>query len=293
MIQAYDDAHQASPHRERSDKVERFILEHEPVLRLAGFLGLLLVMGVWEWRAPRRAPQFSKATRWLTNLGLSIFNSVLLRFLVPVLAVGAASWAEQSGFGLFNLVPLPSIMEWGLAFLLLDLLIYGQHALFHHVPLFWRLHKVHHADPDIDTSTGIRFHPVEILLSMGIKLAAVVLLGAAPVAVILFEIALNATSLFNHGNVRLAPKIDQIIRRVFVTPDMHRVHHSVYKVEANSNFGFNFSMWDRLFGTYRAQPRDGHLPMKIGLSEHQNAAPTGFFWSLGLPFAASRGKEHE
>ncbi|MEQ9519450.1 MAG: sterol desaturase family protein [Parvibaculum sp.] len=272
--------------------MENFILTHEPVLRLSGFLGLLCLMGVWEWALPRRARHYSQARRWLTNIGLSLFNSVLLRFLVPVLAVGAAARAQENGFGLFNLVDLPVYLEWALAFLLLDLLIYGQHALFHHVPLFWRLHKVHHADPEIDTSTGVRFHPVEILLSMAIKLAAVTALGAAPVAVILFEIVLNATSLFNHGNVRLAPRVDRWVRRVFVTPDMHRVHHSVRMQETNSNFGFNLSVWDRLFGTYRAQPEDGHLGMTIGLSDHQNPAPTGFFWSLGLPFGAGRGKEH-
>ncbi len=272
--------------------METFILAHEPALRLTGFLGLLCVMGLWEWMLPRRTRHYSQAKRWLTNLGLSIFNSLLLRFLVPVLAVGAASWAVGQSFGLFNLVALPPVLEWVLAFLLLDLIIYGQHVLFHHVPLFWRLHKVHHADPEIDTSTGVRFHPVEILLSMGIKLIAVTALGAAPVAVILFEIVLNATSLFNHGNVRLAPRADQWIRRLFVTPDMHRVHHSVHTHETNSNFGFNFAIWDRLFGTYRAAPQDGHLDMKIGLQAHQNGAPTRFFWSLGLPFAASRGKEH-
>jgi len=271
--------------------MEEFILEHEQILRLSAFAGILAAMGLWELAAPRRVPRFSKIRRWTTNLGLSVFNSGMLRFLVPVLAVGAAAWAQDNGLGLFNVLSLPQPVAWLLAFLLLDLLIYGQHMLFHFVPIFWRLHKVHHADPEFDSSTGIRFHPVEILLSMFIKLGMVVVLGAAPIAVILFEIVLNGTALFNHGNVRLPLRVDAMLRRILVTPDMHRVHHSVIRQETDSNFGFNLSVWDRLFGTYRAEPEKGHLEMEIGLPEFRTDAPTGFIWSLGLPFRASREKE--
>jgi len=271
--------------------MEDAFLSVEPTLRLGVFLGVLLVMGLWEGLAPRRQATFSKLQRWTTNLGLSIVNGLVLRVLVPVLAVGAATWAESQSVGLLNLIELPFVVACVLAFLALDLLIYTQHVIFHHVPLFWRLHQVHHADPNIDTSTGIRFHPLEILLSMGIKIAAVLALGAPAVAVIIFEIVLNATSLFNHGNVRIAGLVDRWVRQVFVTPDMHRVHHSVIRSETDSNFGFNFSLWDRVFGTYQEAPEKGHLDMEIGLPEHQNAAPTKIVWCLGLPFRALHGKD--
>eukprot|EP00435_Cladocopium_sp_Y103_P077418 s1_g1157.t1 len=271
--------------------MEEAFLSVEPTLRLSVFLGVLLVMGAWEYLAPKRPLGFSKLKRWTTNLGLSVVNGLMLRLLVPILAVGAAAWAEEQSIGLLNQVGLPFLISCVIAFVLLDLLIYGQHVLFHHVPVFWRLHQVHHADPDIDTSTGIRFHPVEILLSMAIKIAAVVLLGAPAIAVIIFEIVLNATSLFNHGNVRLAGWADRLIRRIFVTPDMHRVHHSVIRQETDSNFGFNFSVWDRLFGTYRAAPEKGHLDMEIGLQEFRDAGPTRITWSLGLPFRPLHGKD--
>ncbi|MAN62589.1 MAG: fatty acid hydroxylase [Parvibaculum sp.] len=271
--------------------MEEALLSIEPTLRLTVFLGVLGIMGVWEYLAPKRPRSFSKLRRWSTNLGLSIVNGLMLRVLVPVLAVGAAAWAESQSIGLLAILGLPYLLSCVLAFILLDLLIYGQHVLFHYVPVFWRLHQVHHADPDIDTSTGIRFHPIEILLSMGIKIGAVILLGAPAVAVILFEIVLNATSLFNHGNVRLAGWADRLIRRIFVTPDMHRVHHSVIQREIDSNFGFNFSIWDRLFGTYREAPEKGHEGMEIGLKEHQDCGPTRIAWSLVLPFRSLHGKD--
>lgn len=271
--------------------MEEALLSVEPTLRLAVFLGVLGIMGVWEYLAPKRAPSFSKLRRWSTNLGLSIANGFMLRVFVPVLAVGAAAWAENQSIGLLNILGLPYLLSCVLAFVFLDLLIYAQHVLFHHIPVFWRLHQVHHADPDIDTSTGIRFHPIEILLSMGIKIGAVILLGAPAAAVIVFEIVLNATSLFNHGNVRLAGWADRLIRQVFVTPDMHRVHHSVIQRETDSNFGFNFSIWDRLFDTYRAAPEKGHQDMEIGLKEFRDEGPTRITWSLGLPFRPLHGKD--
>lgn len=271
--------------------MEEALLSVEPTLRLSVFLGVLLAMGIWEGLAPRRPATYSKFLRWTTNLGLSILNGLVLRVLIPVLAVGAATWAEDQSLGLLNVLELPFFVACVVAFLALDVLIYTQHVVFHHVPLFWRLHQVHHADPNIDTSTGIRFHPIEIVLSMGIKIVAVVALGAPAIAVILFEVVLNATSLFNHGNVRIAGGVDRWVRRLFVTPDMHRVHHSMIRAETDSNFGFNFSVWDRVFGTYRETPEKGHLDMEIGLPEHQNAAPTKIIWSLGLPFRSLRGKD--
>jgi sterol desaturase/sphingolipid hydroxylase (fatty acid hydroxylase superfamily) len=271
--------------------MEEALLSVEPTLRLSVFLGVLGIMGAWEYLAPKRPPTFSKLKRWSTNLGLSIVNGLMLRVLVPVLAVGTAAWADGQSIGLLNFLELPFLLSCVLAFVLLDLLIYAQHVLFHHVPVFWRLHQVHHADPDIDTSTGVRFHPIEILLSMGIKISAVILLGAPAVAVMVFEIVLNATSLFNHGNVRLSGWADRLIRQVFVTPDMHRVHHSVIRQETDSNFGFNFSIWDRLFGTYRETPELGHLEMEIGLKEFRDEGPTRVSWSLGLPFRPLHGKD--
>ena len=264
--------------------MEAYFLAHEPVLRISVFAAVLVFMGLWETLAPRRPVSFPKARRWATNLGLSVFNSLCLRLLVPVLAVGAAAWAEANQIGLLNQVALPRLAEWAIAFLALDLLIYGQHVVFHYVPLFWRLHKVHHADPDFDTSTGIRFHPAEILLTMAIKLAAVVALGAAPYAVILFEVVLNGAAMFNHANFRLPLALDRRLRLFLVTPDMHRVHHSVIRSETDSNYGFNLAVWDRIFGTYTDQPREGHEGMVIGLAEYQHEGPTGILWSLALPF---------
>ncbi len=263
---------------------EEGLLSIEPTLRLGVFLGVLAAMGLWESIAPRRPSAFSKARRWVTNLGISVVNGLLLRTLVPVLAVGAALWADGQSIGLLNHFKVAPLVAGIIAFVALDLLIYGQHVLFHRVPLFWRVHQVHHTDPDIDTSTAIRFHPIEILLSMVIKIVAVVLLGAPAAAVIIFEIALNATALFNHGNVRIPKSLDSLIRQVFVTPDMHRVHHSVIQTETDSNFGFNFSIWDRLFGTYQAQPEKGHQDMEIGLREYRDSSPTQAIWSLILPF---------
>lgn len=269
-----------------------FLSEYEPILRFSFFLGLLTAMGLWETVAARRTLNHGRWRRWATNIGLSVLNSLVLRLALPVLAVGAAVWAQETGTGLFNRLALPDLLASVLCFLALDLLIYGQHALFHHVPFFWRLHRVHHADPDFDVTTGIRFHPIEILLSMGIKLAFVVALGISPAVVIVFEIVLNATSLFNHGNVRLPDKLDRALRQIMVTPDMHRVHHSVIRSETDSNFGFNLSIWDRIFGTYCAQPLHGHIGMEIGLPEYRGEAPTHLGWSLMNPFRRGNAKEH-
>jgi sterol desaturase/sphingolipid hydroxylase (fatty acid hydroxylase superfamily) len=246
---------------------ESFLLEHEPTIRLGFFIGVFAAMAVWEIIAPRRALTVSKLWRWASNLGLVVLNTVILRLLFPAAAVGFAAAASAQGFGAFNLLDWPPVVEFVLAVLALDFAIYLQHVMFHAVPLLWRLHRVHHADLDFDVTTGARFHPVEIILSMLIKFAVIAALGPSAAAVLVFEVLLNATAMFNHGNVRLPAQLDALLRLLVVTPDMHRVHHSVRAHETNSNFGFNLPWWDRLFGTYQAQPEAGHVQMTIGVSE--------------------------
>ncbi len=242
-----------------------FLVSNEAGVRLAFFFGIFAVMAIWEIVAPRRRLLRSKGRRWVNNISLVVVNTVILRLLFPLAALGMAEVAAAGGHGLFNNVDWPPWLEIVLAVILLDLAIYLQHVMFHAVPAFWRLHRVHHADPDFDVTTGARFHPIEIILSMLIKFGVILLLGPAAVAVVVFEILLNATSMFNHSNVRIPLPVDALVRLLVVTPDMHRVHHSHLAWEANSNFGFSLSLWDRLFGTYRAQPEDGHDGMKIGI----------------------------
>ncbi|MDT8854975.1 sterol desaturase family protein [Paracoccaceae bacterium Fryx2] len=243
------------------------ILANEPMLRLAVFLGVLAAMAGWELAAPRRRQEIPRVIRWTNNLALVVVDTVILRLTFPILAVGLALMAEERGWGLFNAVDVPLWLAVLLSILLLDLAIYLQHVLFHAVPGLWRLHRMHHADLEFDVTTGLRFHPVEIVLSMVIKLVAVMALGAPALAVLLFEVLLNATALFNHANIRLPVGLDRVLRWVMVTPDMHRVHHSVIPAETNSNFGFNLPWWDRLLGTYRAQPKAGHEGMTIGIEQ--------------------------
>lgn len=244
----------------------------EPIIRLGAFFGVFLVMGAWELAAPRRAQAISRLRRWPGNLGLSVINTVALRILFPAAAVGAAIFAEAHGLGLFQVINAPGAVAVVLSVLVLDLVIYLQHRLFHAVPLLWRLHRVHHTDLELDVTTGVRFHPVEIVLSMMIKIAAVVALGAPAVAVLVFEVLLNATTMFNHANIKLPQPLDRIVRLIVVTPDMHRVHHSVLPEETNSNFGFSLPWWDRAFRTYRAQPTDGHDAMTIGIEKFRDPA---------------------
>lgn len=248
-----------------------FMLQHELAIRLACFLGVFCSMSLWELAAPRRRLTVSKLLRWANNLALVVLNSVLLRALFPAAAVGVAAFATQQGWGLFNYFAVPLWMAMLVSVVLLDFVIYLQHVMFHAVPLLWRLHRVHHADLDIDVTTGARFHPIEIVLSMLIKAAVILVLGPPVVAVVIFEVLLNATSMFNHGNVRMPPALDRVLRLLLVTPDMHRVHHSTEEDESNSNFTFNLSVWDRLFGTYRDQPRAGHEDMTIGISTFREA----------------------
>ena len=237
----------------------------EPIIRLGSFLGILVLMALWEAATPRRPQSIRRILRWPNNLGLVVLNTLVLRLLFPFAAVGVAFLAQTKGWGLFNVVPLPTWLAVASAILLLDLTIYGQHVMFHAVPVLWRMHRMHHADLEFDVTTGLRFHPGEIVVSMLIKLVAVLALGAAPIAVLIFEVVLNATSMFNHGNVRLPARLDRMLRFFVVTPDMHRVHHSIDRRETDSNFGFNVPWWDRLFHTYRDQPALGHDNMTLGI----------------------------
>ncbi|MCB9662584.1 MAG: sterol desaturase family protein [Alphaproteobacteria bacterium] len=261
-----------------------WLTAHEPTVRLSAFFGVFLVMALLELVAARRPLTVPKGRRWLANLGLVVANTVVLRVLFPTAAVGAAAWAASQGWGVLPLLGLPHGLTVLLAVLLLDFAIYLQHVMFHAVPVLWRLHAVHHADHDLDVTSGLRFHPVEILLSMGIKLGLVTLLGAPVEAVLIFEVVLNAAAMFNHANVALPATVDRVLRWVLVTPDMHRVHHSVIPSETNSNFGFNAPWWDRLCGTYRAQPAAGHLGMTLGLDHLPEPRVQGLGWMLALPF---------
>jgi sterol desaturase/sphingolipid hydroxylase (fatty acid hydroxylase superfamily) len=247
---------------------EQFILANEPTIRLGFFLGVFALVGLWEVLAPRRALTVSKALRWASNLGLVALNTVLLRLLFPLAAVGVAAFSVENGWGLLNHFQAPFWVAVPVAVIAMDFVIWLQHVMVHAVPALWRLHRVHHADLDYDVTTGARFHPIEIILSMLIKFATIVVLGPPVVAVVIFEVLLNATAMFNHGNIRLPAALDRVLRWFVVTPDMHRVHHSTEDDETNSNFGFNLPWWDRLFGTYRDQPRAGHVGMAIGIHGH-------------------------
>ncbi|MEL7517682.1 MAG: sterol desaturase family protein [Pseudomonadota bacterium] len=261
-----------------------FLEQFEAPIRLGVFAGVFILMASLEAIFPRKARVQTRGRRWLTNWTLVIIDTAALRIFVPVLAVGMANIAAQNGWGLFNLLSGPAWLKVLLAIALLDLAVYAQHVASHRIPILWRFHKVHHADRDIDVTTGARFHPAEIVFSMGYKLACVVLLGAPAIAVFLFEIMLNASAMFNHSNVRLPSTVDRLVRLVVITPDMHRVHHAVHMRETNSNYGFFLSAWDKLFGTYIDQPKDGHDAMAIGLAEHQDEKPASLLWSLLLPF---------
>ena len=268
--------------------MEVFVQVHETAIRLGFFVGIFAVMALWEVLAPRRALTVSKAVRWANNLGLVAFNTVLLRLLFPAAAVGMAAFATDQGWGLFNYFQVSAWLAIPAAVIAMDFVIWLQHVVVHAVPALWRLHRVHHADLDYDLTTGARFHPIEIILSMLIKFATIMVLGPPVVAVILFEVILNGMAMFNHGNVRLPPALDRRLRWLVVTPDMHRVHHSVEDDEANSNFGFNLSWWDRLLGTYRDQPRNGHDGMTIGIRGYRE--PREVSWLpglLALPFRGS------
>ncbi|MDA0206768.1 MAG: sterol desaturase family protein [Acidobacteria bacterium] len=260
------------------------LLASEPIIRLSFFFGALLLMALWETLAPRRPRSFSRLRRWPSNFGLVAFNTLALRLVVPTAAVGAALVSKERGWGLFNQVELPAWIEILVVVLILDLVIYGQHVMFHHVPMFWRLHRMHHTDLDLDVTSGARFHTIEILASMGIKLIVVAALGAPALGVLIFEVVLNATAMFNHANVRIPESLDRLLRLVLVTPDMHRVHHSIIRRERDSNFGFNLPWWDRLFHTYRDQPEAGHEGMTIGINQFRTPRELTLDRMLTQPF---------
>ena len=262
-------------------------MAHESFIRLAAFFGIFTAVAIWESLSPRRQLTTSKTRRWVSNIIITFLGTAIVRGAFPVLAASFA--ANESNLGILNQVSLPFPLKVFTGILAFDFLIYFQHVIFHTVPVLWRLHMMHHADLDIDVTTGLRFHPIEVLLSMGIKIGAVILIGPPVLAVILFEILLNGTSMFNHGNIRIPAEIDRILRFFVVTPDMHRVHHSVVIRETNSNFGFNFPLWDRLFRTYRPQPAAGHDKMVIGLSQFRDQKLLTLPRLLMLPFTGDPG----
>jgi sterol desaturase/sphingolipid hydroxylase (fatty acid hydroxylase superfamily) len=261
-------------------------MQSETVFRLGFYAGVFALMALLEVAAPRRRLRTPKGARWLCNISITFLGALLVRLVFPVTAAAFAATAGARGWGLFNAVPLPPLLEAVLAVVALDLLIYGQHVALHFQPLLWRLHMMHHADLDIDVTTGARFHPLEIVLSMAIKLCAIAALGPSPGAVVAFEVILNATAMFNHSNVALPLPLDAIVRVFLVTPDMHRVHHSVIIRETNSNYGFNLSLWDRLFRTYRPQPAQGHAEMTIGLANYRDPGRLTLPHLLALPVLA-------
>ena len=266
------------------------LFAYEPLVRLGIFAAVFVAMAVWELLTPRRPQAIGRNWRWPNNLGVVAVDVLLVRILLPITAVGLALFAEAHAFGLFNIVALPMWVSIPASVILLDLAIYLQHVLFHAVPALWRLHRMHHADLEFDVTTGLRFHPIEILLSTGIKLAVVATFGTPAAAVLIFEVLLNATSMFNHSNIRVAPEIDRVLRWFVVTPDMHRVHHSILRRETNSNFGFNLPWWDRLLGTYRAQPAAGHDAMTIGIEQFRDARELGLDRMLLQPFRGEAGR---
>ncbi|HDP89455.1 MAG TPA: sterol desaturase family protein [Thioalkalivibrio sp.] len=265
--------------------LDQIIMQYEPAIRLSAFLGVFALMAAWEVLAPRRQLTTPKWVRWSSNLGLVFLNTFLLRLAFPAAAVGVALLAQEMGWGLFNVVDVPFWFAILASVLIMDFVIWLQHVMVHAIPLLWRIHRMHHADLDFDVTTGSRFHPIEIFLSMGIKFATIVLLGPPVVAVVIFEVLLNATAMFNHSNIRLPLAVDRVLRLFIVTPDMHRVHHSIEDDETNSNFGFNLSIWDRLFGTYRAQPRAGHEGMTIGIRDMRETKLCAWLpGMLAIPF---------
>jgi sterol desaturase/sphingolipid hydroxylase (fatty acid hydroxylase superfamily) len=265
------------------------MLAHEPIIRLGAFLAVLIAIALWEAAAPRRTRSYPRFKRWPNNLAIPVLNTALLRILLPSGAVGIGLLAEKGGWGLLNSLPAPSWATLVASVVVLDLAIYLQHVMFHAVPALWRVHRMHHADLDFDVTTGARFHPIEIVLSMLIKFGVVAALGASALGVFMFEVLLNATSMFNHGNVRIPVRLDRYLRWLLVTPDMHRVHHSVVVGETNSNFGFNVPWWDRLLGTYRAQPAAAHDGMTIGIEQFREGRELWLDRMLLQPFRGTAG----
>jgi sterol desaturase/sphingolipid hydroxylase (fatty acid hydroxylase superfamily) len=265
--------------------IDSFITTYEKEIRVGFFFSMIAIIGVWELLAPKRTLSASKTVRWANNLALVFLNSFMVRLVFPMAAVGVAVAAQENQWGLLNNIEIPIWLATVLTIIIMDLVIYTQHVMAHAIPLLWRFHRVHHADPDYDLTTGSRFHTVEICLSTGIKFCTILLLGPAAFAVVIFEVILSATAMFNHGNIHLSKNIDRVLRLILVTPDMHRVHHSTEDDETNSNFGFSLPWWDRLFGTYRNQPRGGHEAMEIGIRSYQSEKEiTWISGMITLPF---------
>ena len=265
-------------------------MKDEVAIRLGFFIAIFATMIIWELLAPRRTLTTSNSVRWFANLAIISLNADVVRLLFPLLPVGFALLAQMKGWGLLNSFSTPYWLKVLAGVMVLDLVIYLQHVMFHAVPVLWRLHMMHHADLDFDVTTGLRFHPIEIILSGCIKLAAVAVFGTPAIAVLIFQILLNGTSMFNHGNIRLPINIDRLLRLLIVSPEMHRVHHSVVIKETNSNFGFSFPWWDRLLGNYREQPAAGHQGMTVGLSQFRDPDRLTLPWMLVLPFVGDPGK---
>jgi sterol desaturase/sphingolipid hydroxylase (fatty acid hydroxylase superfamily) len=264
-------------------------MTNEAEIRLGFFFGIFLLVALWELLSPRRVLTTSKPVRWISNMGVVALNTLAVRAIFPIIGVHIAFTAQEKGWGLLNVIDLPEGLSILVGILVLDLVVYLQHVMFHALPILWRLHMMHHADLDYDVTTGLRFHPIEIIISMIIKMTAIAALGPSVFTVIIFEIILNGAAMFNHGNIKLSISVDKYLRLLMVTPDMHRVHHSVTIRETNSNFGFNFPWWDRLFSTYRAQPAAGHEGMTIGLSQFRDPKRSALHWMLVLPFIGDSG----
>lgn len=256
----------------------------EATLRLSLFIGVFLLCAVLEWRNPNRQWRSPRLKRWFVNLGLTLLNTIIVRITVGAVAVTAALWAQNHGIGLLQLWAMPVLISAVLGFLLLDFIIWFQHWVTHRWTWLWRLHKVHHTDLELDVTSALRFHPVEILLSMVFKAGVVILLGIDAWTVIVFEAVLNASAIFTHANIRIPHNLDRALRYVICTPDMHRVHHSTVVSETNSNYGFFLSIWDRLWGTYTLEPKAGVEGMDIGLKEHRLAEELKFLDLIKLPF---------
>ncbi len=266
--------------------MEALFFEYESMIRLGSFIGFFALLSLWEIMSPRRKLLNLRRFRWFSNLGLIVIASVLVRFIFPAAAVGFAVMAEQQQWGFLYILQLPPALHYLLAFILLDLSLYFQHVMFHALPMFWRFHRVHHSDLDCDITTGVRFHPFEILISMLVKFLTIISIGAPVLVVVVFEIILNAASMFTHSNIRMPALLEKTWRWLMVTPDMHRIHHSILENESNSNFGFFLSVWDRLFGTYLAQPETGHEKMQLGVKHFRQPKWQNLRWLLYLPFVS-------
>jgi len=274
--------------------MESWVLQNESTLRLTAFVVVFFVIALWEWLSPKRKRLTTLATRWVNNLSLMLINTLLIRLFFPMAAVGIALIIKEQQIGLLNLIEIPPVAAVTLSVILLDCAIYWQHRFMHKIPLLWRMHRVHHADPEFDVTTGLRFHPFEIAISMIYKTLIIALLGAPVLAVLIFELLLNAGSLFNHSNINLTARIDTLLRRVIVTPDMHRIHHSTDAIESNRNFGFALSWWDHLFGSYQSTPSVAHKEMPIGLDEYRDPKHAVFLTGvLSIPFINAHKKTRD